>query len=209
MKKKTSQTGRSMVEMLGVLAVIGVLSIGGIVGYKYAMQKRFENEIVEMVGRVILAIKSESQKEYSEIFDENTWNTGEANKAEVTKRAKLLCQLYLGKPYCQTPGTAGFYWASGFRFPFNPKQSAGWVPYSVISGNNSYVRLVLNLCLSGNCKNLCHSLVDALDPYAQAGYISSYINANWYSGSTATEKGHQLCDKESGSTIGIVFPWPL
>ena len=32
-----SQDGRSMVEMLGVLAIIGVLSIGGIVGYRLAM----------------------------------------------------------------------------------------------------------------------------------------------------------------------------
>ena len=32
-----AQDGRSMVEMLGVLAIIGVLSIGGIVGYKLAM----------------------------------------------------------------------------------------------------------------------------------------------------------------------------
>ena len=28
------ESGRSMVEMLGVLAIIGVLSIGGIAGYK-------------------------------------------------------------------------------------------------------------------------------------------------------------------------------
>lgn len=32
-----SQSGRSMVEMLGVLAIVGVLSIGGIAGYKTAM----------------------------------------------------------------------------------------------------------------------------------------------------------------------------
>ncbi len=32
-----AQEGRSMVEMLGVLAIIGVLSIGGIVGYRLAM----------------------------------------------------------------------------------------------------------------------------------------------------------------------------
>ena len=32
-----SQSGRSMVEMLGVLAIIAVLSIGGIVGYRMAM----------------------------------------------------------------------------------------------------------------------------------------------------------------------------
>ncbi len=40
-----SQSGRSMVEMLGVLAVIGVLSIGGIVGYKLAMNHYQANQI--------------------------------------------------------------------------------------------------------------------------------------------------------------------
>ncbi|MGN1062818.1 MAG: hypothetical protein ACI4QM_00635, partial [Alphaproteobacteria bacterium] len=33
------ESGRTMTEMLGVLAVIGVLSIGGVAGYSYAMDK--------------------------------------------------------------------------------------------------------------------------------------------------------------------------
>ena len=36
---KSEQSGRSMVEMLGVLAIIGVLSVGGIAGYSKAMAK--------------------------------------------------------------------------------------------------------------------------------------------------------------------------
>ena len=36
---KNEQSGRSMGEMLGVLAIIGVLSIGGISGYSRAMSK--------------------------------------------------------------------------------------------------------------------------------------------------------------------------
>ena len=36
---KKSQFGRSMIEMLGVLAIIGVLSVGGIAGYSKAMMK--------------------------------------------------------------------------------------------------------------------------------------------------------------------------
>ena len=39
MRKIKSQLGRSMVEMLGVLAIIGVLSIGGVTGYRYAMRQ--------------------------------------------------------------------------------------------------------------------------------------------------------------------------
>ena len=36
---KVNQNGRSMVEMLGVLAIIGVLSVGAISGYSKAMKK--------------------------------------------------------------------------------------------------------------------------------------------------------------------------
>ena len=36
---KQNQFGRSMIEMLGVLAIIGVLSVGGIAGYSQAMEK--------------------------------------------------------------------------------------------------------------------------------------------------------------------------
>ena len=41
-----SQLGRSMVEMLGVLAIIGVLSVGGISGYRYAMLRNKVNNFI-------------------------------------------------------------------------------------------------------------------------------------------------------------------
>lgn len=41
-----NQSGRSMVEMLGVLAIIGVLSIGGVVGYRLAMERYIINSIL-------------------------------------------------------------------------------------------------------------------------------------------------------------------
>ena len=47
---KQNERGRSMVEILGVLAVIGVLSFGGIQGYKYAMDKHRANDIVHSVN---------------------------------------------------------------------------------------------------------------------------------------------------------------
>ena len=36
---KNFEKGRSMIEMLGVLAIVGVLSVGGIAGYSKAMEK--------------------------------------------------------------------------------------------------------------------------------------------------------------------------
>ncbi|MGN0911698.1 MAG: hypothetical protein ACI4OE_00165 [Alphaproteobacteria bacterium] len=38
--------GRSMIEMLGVLAIIGVLTVGGIAGYSKAMEKYKMNKII-------------------------------------------------------------------------------------------------------------------------------------------------------------------
>ena len=35
---KNLEKGRSMIEMLGVLAIVGVLSVGGIAGYSKAME---------------------------------------------------------------------------------------------------------------------------------------------------------------------------
>lgn len=48
--------GRSMVEMLSVLAIIGVLSIGAIAGYSKAMMKYKLNKHAEQMNTVINAI---------------------------------------------------------------------------------------------------------------------------------------------------------
>ena len=47
---KKLQNGRSMIEMLGVLAIIGVLSVGGIAGYTQAMKKYRANEITNTIS---------------------------------------------------------------------------------------------------------------------------------------------------------------
>ena len=50
-----SQSGRSMVEMLGVLAIIGVLSVGGIAGYSKAMMKYKLNKQAGQISTLINA----------------------------------------------------------------------------------------------------------------------------------------------------------
>lgn len=51
-----TQSGRSMTEMLGVLAIIGVLSVGAIAGYSKAMTKYKLNKHAEQMNTVINAI---------------------------------------------------------------------------------------------------------------------------------------------------------
>ena len=48
--------GRSMIEMLGVLAIIGVLSVGGIAGYSKAMMKYKINKTVEGYSMLVFGI---------------------------------------------------------------------------------------------------------------------------------------------------------
>ena len=48
--------GRSMVEMLGVLAIVGVLSVGAIAGYSKAMMKYKLNKHAEQMNTLINAV---------------------------------------------------------------------------------------------------------------------------------------------------------
>ena len=53
-----SQKGRSMVEMLGVLAIIGVLSVGGVYGYGVAMKKHKANEALHKASMLATTVSA-------------------------------------------------------------------------------------------------------------------------------------------------------
>ena len=55
---KNNQTGRSMVEMLGVLAIIGVLSVGGISGYSKAMAKFKLTKAQDQITMLLMNIRT-------------------------------------------------------------------------------------------------------------------------------------------------------
>ncbi len=50
-RRASGEQGRSMVEMLGTLAIMGVLSIGGVAGYRYAVDKANANAILDGVNK--------------------------------------------------------------------------------------------------------------------------------------------------------------
>ena len=47
---RIAQLGRSMVEMPGVLSIVGVLSVGGIFGFSYAMDVNKHNKTLNDVN---------------------------------------------------------------------------------------------------------------------------------------------------------------
>ena len=62
MKKLNSQSGRSMVEMLGVLAIIGVLSVGGIAGYSLSMRRHRANQVADIAAKYALVLYNSCQQ---------------------------------------------------------------------------------------------------------------------------------------------------
>jgi len=67
--KTADQIGRSLVELLGVLAVIGVLSLTGIYGFMYAMEKWRENETFDRYSKVVAGART------SRILQNEGWST--------------------------------------------------------------------------------------------------------------------------------------
>lgn len=56
-----SESGRSMVEMLGVLAIMGLLSVAGVAGYKNAINKHQANNIIEEAQRRAVLVAAQMQ----------------------------------------------------------------------------------------------------------------------------------------------------
>ena len=77
---KSVQSGRSMIEMLGVLAIIGVLSVGGIAGYSKAMHRYRINKYIEQITLIVGNIRT---------FFAPQRNYAGLNKT-ILKKAKLV-----------------------------------------------------------------------------------------------------------------------
>ncbi len=75
---KNEQNGRSMVEMLGVLAIIGVLSVGGIAGYSKAMTKFKINKSMDQISMLVANIRTlfSGQRNYSGLSNKNAISFG-------------------------------------------------------------------------------------------------------------------------------------
>jgi len=59
--EKMNESGRSMVEMLGVLAIVGVLSVGGLAGYTTAMAKYRATEIMNSISLTLVEAETQGK----------------------------------------------------------------------------------------------------------------------------------------------------
>jgi len=84
---KRSQKGRSMVEMLGVLAIIGVLSVGGVYGYGVAMKKHKANELLHQASMLATTISAQIQSKGQ--LPQNIENFGDAKYGTFSTPEKV------------------------------------------------------------------------------------------------------------------------
>lgn len=101
MKKlyKSEQSGRSMVEMLGVLAIIGVLSVGGIAGYSKAMVKYKTTKTMDQISMLAANIRTAfaSSASYTGLSTENARKWGFASSDMYDTAGTGFTNPFLGK----------------------------------------------------------------------------------------------------------------
>ena len=72
-----AESGRSMIEMLGVLAIVGILSAGGIAGYSMAMQHYKTNTLIERIQLIVTKTKTIYKNgNYNGVSNQNLIDSG-------------------------------------------------------------------------------------------------------------------------------------
>lgn len=85
--KSLHQQGRTMVEMLGVLAVIGVLSIGAVVGYRQAMSSKKANDVVKYLSSVSLQVTQNPKVIVNDLCED--YNNGRFDKPSFVSNCQV------------------------------------------------------------------------------------------------------------------------
>ena len=152
---ETAQCGRSMIEMLGVLAIVGVLSVGGIAGYSKAMEKFKINKTADQISQIVTNIRTL----YAQQTTYDGLNTATAIQMGVTPdemgTGTTLTNPFAGnveiyeahkRMQSEIPDT---YNAFYILYSGLPKEAC--VTLSTMDWGNTSSSGLLGLCLSGGC----------------------------------------------------------
>lgn len=87
MRKNINEQGRSMIEMLGVLAIVGVLTVGAIQGYSSAMERVKKSKALEEVSFITSEMRTRALTygSYKAIFEEDLTSDNIIKSALKTK----------------------------------------------------------------------------------------------------------------------------
>ena len=79
-----AESDRSMIEMLGVLAIVGILSAGGIAGYSMAMQHHKTNTLIERIQLIVTRTKTIYKNgNYNGVSNQNLIDSGKLSAKDL------------------------------------------------------------------------------------------------------------------------------
>ncbi|HBO49898.1 MAG TPA: hypothetical protein DD619_03820 [Alphaproteobacteria bacterium] len=207
---KQNQLGRSMIEMLGVLAIIGVLSVGGIAGYSKAMQKWKSNLQLNMLSELIangIKIKSNLNKK-SQSFDNITpviAAMGDLPEQMTYKDDKIIDKD--GNIYTIMYGYQSWTYSDG--------SAGGQFKYVILIYFTSQANTTLSLSVQDLCKNIVMATKAAAEEVYNVYLLSDetqrytilYTKDSLKTASVSdiNQKCKQLLDKSNVAHFGILL----
>ncbi len=150
-----SQFGRSMIEMLGVLAIIGVLSVGGIAGYSKAMlayKSNIQRQMLSDLLRAMIEVKPQLGTDLTE------WQN-------ITNLFYSLGYLPEGTTYKNNT----IFDKNGNMIQIH-KYYSNRKDYVM----EIYFRNQANSLLAFSSEELCHNIVWAAKPIAEEIYVINF-----------------------------------
>ena len=98
---KQNESGRSMIEMLGVLAVVGMLSVGAFAAIRLGWNKARASNLVAEMNRLAHMFSMHQQVGYTTealVSLANEYNAGTEYKATYASRTSQVFGLTLNNP---------------------------------------------------------------------------------------------------------------
>jgi len=209
-----NESGRSMVEMLGVLAIIGVLSVGGIAGYKMAMERVQYNKMLDVFSKFELMWLTEINQ-----WDNSIYNVADGERCSQlgTSSDKSECYLfeheyfcdnYAGPSYCKhalfTEGINHKYYG---RYSFNGSNDDSawtWGLANGLDGNTNmrYLALTMRIPVAYCEEFIMHAYHSQLRPYlGWVGYSDGSWNFPNMNETQARQEAKIICSAESTSSF--------
>ena len=221
---KTNESGRSMIEMLGVLAIIGVLSVGGIAGYSKAMNKFKTNKVADNVSMLVANIKTlyAQQNTYTGLDNLTAVDMGVVPDELVVKRAadaktQELLNSFNGPVFIKasngTDGTDG----KAFIIEFTELSREACITLATNDWGSGYSSGLIAIAVNGNKGTKAHETPTAASSVLDTVYIGNVGSAAAGSaiatpGGTvavplSVTKAADACNCSTGNTCSITWKY--
>lgn len=173
---KNFEKGRSMIEMLGVLAIIGVLSVGGIAGYSKAMEKFKINKLSHEYSDFIFSLI-----QYAPAFQKDLFNS--QSLRDVSQNLNIMPKTWT---------TSGAYFIDSYR-------NRSYMSWYKNSGLN--IEIIMDNSPQKLCPELFQSLIIPMHDVLQTSrLISMSHTSEYYYGDKICDGKNKKCIRDLSPT---------